>query len=145
MKNPFIFLLLTGALLMSCGAGPEPINFGKDYCSYCKMSIVDPKFGAELVTTKGKVYKFDAMECLIPFMEEQSDQAYAYTLGIAYDAPEKLVAVDSLQFVVSETYNSPMGANVAAFTLDFPLEGEKLKRLDWEGLRQYLSNNDQDL
>ena len=29
------------------------------------MTIVDPRYGAELVTTKGKVYKYDAVECLI--------------------------------------------------------------------------------
>ncbi len=31
------------------------------------MLITDNKYGAELITTKGKIYKFDSMECLVEF------------------------------------------------------------------------------
>lgn len=128
-------------LLLSCGVKPEPIVFGKDFCTYCKMSIVDPKFGAELVTTKGKVFKFDALECMVPFKKTQASEDWAYTLGIAYDQPEQLVPVDSLQFVVSDKYNSPMGANLAGFkTLD-PQDGDQ-KIYDWSRLQEHLSKSE---
>jgi len=127
----FVFFL---TVMISCAVKPEPIAFGEDHCTYCKMGIVDPKYGGELVTTKGKIYKFDALECLVPYLE-QSDQSFAFTLGIAYDQPKKLVAVDSLHFVISGDYNSPMGANLAAFSEPRPSE----EVLDWTGLKSRLS------
>src|SRR5690606_39239413 len=114
-RNIGLMLLIPILMLVGCGVNPEPIAFGKDYCSYCKMSIADPKFGAELVTSKGKIYKFDAMECMVPYMQEQGETEYAHILGIAFDDPGELHPVENLQFVVSEEFNSPMGATLAAF------------------------------
>ena len=39
----------------SCSAGPEPIRYGQDNCHHCKMTLTDKRFGAEIVTQKGKV------------------------------------------------------------------------------------------
>ncbi len=61
-----IFLLLS-LVTASCGSNPEPINYGHDECEFCRMQISDNRYGAELVTDKGKVYKFDSIECLIEF------------------------------------------------------------------------------
>ena len=46
-------------LFMSCNTKPEPFAIGKDNCSFCKMGIIDPRFGGEMITKKGKIYKFD--------------------------------------------------------------------------------------
>ena len=54
---------------MSCNSGPQPIKLGQDACSFCKMSIADNHFGAEIMTKKGKVYKFDDMHCIAGFMK----------------------------------------------------------------------------
>lgn len=124
-----LFLIAVG-----CKVKPEPIVFGEDHCSYCKMSIADPKFGAELVTDKGKIYKFDAMECLVPYMEENPAE-YAFIMGIALDQPGELISVDSLHFVISEQINSPMGGNIGGFLTEFPT-GEKL--MSWDELRVHL-------
>src|SRR5690554_1780326 len=124
-----LFLIMFG-----CKIKPEPIVFGEDHCSYCKMSIADPKFGAELVTNKGKIYKFDAMECMVPYIEENQGE-FAFIMGIAHDKPGSLVSVDSLHFVISEHINSPMGGNIGGFLSEFPV-GEEL--MSWEELRVHL-------
>ncbi|NHE57147.1 nitrous oxide reductase accessory protein NosL [Cyclobacterium plantarum] len=130
-------LLLIPVLLSACSTDPEPIAFGKDQCSYCKMTISDPRFGGELVTTKGKVYKFDAMECLIPYKKENEEHDFAHILGIAYDEPGKLIAVQQLNFIISEQYQSPMGAHLAGF-------GDKpsgtIESLTWKTLQNQLSS-----
>ena len=40
--------------IAGCNPKPEKITFGKDNCAECKMTIMDPKFGGEIVTKKGK-------------------------------------------------------------------------------------------
>ena len=101
-------------LTVSCVPAPEPINYGKDLCAYCLMSIVDKKFGAELVTDKGKVYKFDAIECMVNY-DAGFDKPVKYYLVNAYDMPGELELVDSCHFLISESVPSPMGAYLSAY------------------------------
>ena len=54
----------------ACARDPRPIAYDADGCAYCRMQISDPRFGAELVTTKGKVYAFDSIECLVAFYRQ---------------------------------------------------------------------------
>ena len=133
LKQLFIFSV--AAFLLSCQAEPEKINFGEDHCDFCKMSIVDPKFGAELVSDKGRVFKFDAVECMIPFMNENKETNFEYVLVIAFDQPEELVAVDQLTFAHSESYKSPMGANITAFR-DKDKVVDNAHLMDWDKLKQ---------
>lgn len=119
--------------LVACSPEPEPIVFGEDHCHYCKMGIVDRKFGGELVTDKGKIYKFDAIECLVPFMREQNED-YAMVLVVAYESSGELYPVESLKFAESEDFKSPMGGNIAAFTADGSPSVEKI--MDWQEVFQ---------
>lgn len=125
----FIAFIILG--LLSCSIEPEPINFGNDHCAFCKMAIADPKYGAELVTDKGRIYKFDAIECMIPYMNEHSNTKFSYIMAIAYDKPKTLKNVESLYFVKNEHFNSPMSENLAAF-VNQPKEFESL---DWTQLK----------
>jgi copper chaperone NosL len=109
----FILLLL----ITGCHPKPEKIAFGKDNCAECKMTIVDPKFGAEIVTKKGKVYKFDDAHCLAVFLERRGVELsdIHQTLFVDYNNSSELVKVSSVEFVVSSRLKSPMGGNAAAF------------------------------
>lgn len=115
-----------------CSIEPEPINFGKDHCVYCKMTISDPKYGAELVTEKGRIYKFDAIECMLPYMKENAETEFGYTMAVAYDEPKKLKKVEELHFVKNEHFKSPMGKNLAAFSK----EPKEFESLDWKQLKK---------
>ena len=69
----FLFLLLTS----SCNVGPQPISYGSDGCHFCSMTIVDRQHAAEIVTDKGKGFKFDRIpspmgEFLTAFKTEQA-------------------------------------------------------------------------
>lgn len=103
--------------ITSCKAELEPIQFGKDQCHFCKMIISDPKFGAEFVTTKGKVYKFDAAECLANYWHKEKLDSTTLSLvaAIAFDNPGQLVQMNQLNFLVSPNIPSPMGGFLSAY------------------------------
>ena len=105
-------------LLAGCTPAPEKIAFGKDNCAECKMTIVDPKFGAEIVTKKGKVFKFDDTHCVASFLKRRAVELsdIHQTLFVDYYEPHEFVSVKSAEFVVSSSHlKSPMGGNAAAF------------------------------
>ncbi|HMC01086.1 MAG TPA: nitrous oxide reductase accessory protein NosL [Flavobacteriaceae bacterium] len=102
-------------LLLSCNVSPQAIDYGNDGCHYCKMTIVDKVHAAEIVTKKGKVYKFDATECMINFMKEFDTSEIELYLSNIYTEPEVLIDATKATFLISENIPSPMGAYLSAF------------------------------
>lgn len=102
-------------LFLSCNVSPKPIEYGSDGCHFCKMTIVDKVHAAEVVTQKGKVYKFDATECMINFMEDFDTSEIKLYLSNNYTEPETLIDATKATFLISENIPSPMGAFLSAF------------------------------
>ncbi len=101
-------------LMLSCSKGPEPIVVGRDVCEYCKMVIADKRFAAEVITKKGRVYKFDAIECMIAYYNEnEQDIRSAYVVD--FNSPNTFLPAESAYYVRSEGIRSPMGMNLSAF------------------------------
>lgn len=105
-------------LFSACGhSGPEAINLNKDDCDNCKMSISDKRFACELVTEKGRVYKFDDLSCMMSYKNENKDKMTKAQFYIDdYLSPNELLLSDKLTFVEGENVASPMGGNMAAFS-----------------------------
>ena len=120
-------------LLLGCNPKAEKINLGKDQCAECKMTIVDPKFGAEILTKKGKAYKFDDTHCIAAFLERRGVELnnIYHVFFVDYNGNNELVDVDSAEFVVSSRLKSPMGG-AAAFR---NLAEAKKKSAEIEGSR----------
>jgi copper chaperone NosL len=102
-------------VLTSCQVGPQAIDYGNDGCHFCKMTIVDKVHAAEIVTQKGKVYKFDASECMINFKKEFDASEIKLYLTNIYTEPETLVDATQATFLISKNVPSPMGAFLTAF------------------------------
>ncbi|MBS1650851.1 MAG: nitrous oxide reductase accessory protein NosL [Bacteroidetes bacterium] len=104
-------------ILTSCGGnGPSPINLNKDNCDNCKMSISDIKFACEIVTKKGRAYKFDDLTCMVNFCKENSNKCNeAKYYANDFIAPNNLYECNILFFVKGENIASPMGGNIASF------------------------------
>ena len=113
LKHFAIIALLV--LLCSCNASPQAINYGADGCQFCKMTIVDKVHAAEIVTKKGKVYKFDATECMINFLKGFDVTEIKLYLTNHYTEPETLIDANQATFLISENIPSPMGAYLTAF------------------------------
>ncbi|MBS9524479.1 nitrous oxide reductase accessory protein NosL [Litoribacter alkaliphilus] len=117
MKKLFVFLAPIW-LLLACQADPEAIYFGKDACHHCKMTIMDPKFGSEIVTDKGRVYKFDDINCVHSFMAESQLEPddIRHLLVIDFSQPQELINAYNATYVLSEDLKPPMASNFAAFS-----------------------------
>src|SRR4029078_6620949 len=104
-------------LVSSCSNKPKPFNYGKDVCDTCKVSIVDPKFGGEVVTKKGKVYKFDDAACMIHFLRSGAltEDKISQKLFINFQKQNDFIAVNKAFLLVSPELKTPMGGNTAAF------------------------------
>ncbi len=110
-----LFILSIISLITSCSVGPQPIEYGSDSCYFCKMTIVDKIHGAEFITSKGKVYKFDALECMINTMRDFDTSQIASFLTNYYSEPEILIDATQATFLISENMPSPMGAFLTGF------------------------------
>jgi copper chaperone NosL len=102
-------------LFLSCNVSPKPIDYGSDGCFFCKMTIVDKLHAAEIVTKKGKVYKFDATECMVNFLNEFDQSEIEFYLSNNYTDPGALIDATKATFLISENISSPMGAYLTAF------------------------------
>jgi len=133
-----ILVLLLGVAACTTREEAVPITFGKDQCAYCKMTISNPKFGAELITDKGRVLKYDAAECMVNHLKEDAPK-FQKLYVVPYDKPKELRAVEDLLFLVSPDFRSPMGANLAAFS-DTTALGQKYQEqfLNWQTLLKSL-------
>ncbi len=101
----------------ACHHGPVPIWYGQDNCDQCKMQISDKRFGFELLTQKGKVYKFDDMHCLLEFI--QSDAAAKKEIAGIYfadfSADGQWIPAGESFLLKSPALHSPMNGDIAAF------------------------------
>ena len=114
-------------------------------CHFCTMTIVEKGFGAEVVTKKGKVYKFDAIECMMNYIVRPDAEEFAlYGSNILVD-PGVLYDATSLTFLRAEAVPSPMGAFLSAHIdkegAEQILEGEPGEFYSWEELVTYFQTN----
>ncbi len=107
--------LLATAVLLSCDIAPQEINYHQDECAFCKMKISDSRFGAELVTKKGKVYKYDSAECLFATLTENSPNDYSYILVTDFTSPGELIDAVGAAYLISPGRPSPMGGDLSAY------------------------------
>jgi copper chaperone NosL len=113
-----IAAMLAMAVFMACTSSePEAIAYGKDGCHDCKMTLVDQTFGTELITKKGKVFKFDDLNCLLNFTNRADfDKTSIRQIYVVdYAQPAKLIKADQAFFLKSDKIRSPMGSGIAAF------------------------------
>ncbi len=108
-------VIILSLLFLGCNVKPQAIDYGNDGCHFCKMTIVDKVHAAEIVTKKGKVYKFDAIECMINFTEEFDMSKIQLYLSNNYNEPEALIDATQATFLISQNIPSPMGAFLSAF------------------------------
>lgn len=126
--------------ISSCNVKPEAIKVGTDNCYFCKMTITDAKFGAELITQKGKIFKFDDVHCILSFLKtktvEEKDINGIYLVDFSDN--HQFVKSTEAQLLQSEALRSPMNGNIAAFSshdsMQKMLQQYNGKQISWSEL-----------
>jgi copper chaperone NosL len=132
--------LLAGLIMISCTAKPEPFSYGKDNCYFCKMGIVDAKYGGEVITKKSKVYKFDDLVCMVRFLQSETlkENEIAKKVIINFEKENDFLDVSKAVFWASPELRSPMGSNAAAFATKQAAEkakaGKEGQIMSWDEL-----------
>ncbi len=142
MKKVFILLYFSLVLVfISCSIEPSKIVYGQDACHFCKMTIVEETHAAQIVTKKGKAFKYDAIECLLNDLENHEKEDIALYLVTDYLTPQKLIDAKTATFLISKSIQSPMGANLSAFENRNEIEeyakNEEDKVFDWADLQKH--------
>ncbi len=107
--------------LWGCGAHkPRPLQLGQDQCAYCSMVVSDPKFGAELITKKGKIYPFDAIECLAAFVyTSKVPKQEIQSMWVSdFEQIGKFIPAESAFYLHSPQIRSPMGMSLLAVSTE---------------------------
>lgn len=124
-----VLSVLLFALLLSACSAPKPavLVVGGDTCAFCGMVVSDPRFAAQVVTDTGKTYMFDAIECFVAFLAEESvptDQVHS-TWVANFDQPDQWLAAGDAYYLQAASLHSPMGANLLAFRTQAALDAVK--------------------
>ena len=144
MKRPvrLLPLLFLPLLFNACQPTAEPIDYGADLCDFCKMTIVDEQHAAEAVSSKGRAYKFDAVECMANYLEQNRGTKFPILLVNDYRSPGSLIGADTASYLISKNLPSPMGAFLTAFgQKGAAMEMQNAKGgevFDWQSVNVYL-------
>ena len=117
-KMAGITSILFAIFISSCNTQPQAIEIGKVNCDLCKMTIMDAKFASELITSKGRIYKFDDTHCLLSYLRsgviEKEEVKEIYFVD--YNNPTQFIPSAAAFLLRNEALHSPMNGNVAAFS-----------------------------
>ncbi|WP_165917132.1 nitrous oxide reductase accessory protein NosL [Flaviaesturariibacter aridisoli] len=107
--------VLVAAALSACSSGPKPFVAGRDACDDCRMTIVDTHYGAELITRKGRLYKFDDLHCLARFRKSNPDAAKDAQLYFADYTSGNLLPAAAAWSLTDSFYKTPMNSHSVSF------------------------------
>lgn len=110
---------LLGAVLLlaACAApGPREVLVGTDLCEHCHMTVADPRFISQLVTTTGKILVFDDAGCLATALQDGvvADDQVRSLWVTDFLSPAGLLEAPAAWFVRASSLSTPMASGLAA-------------------------------
>jgi copper chaperone NosL len=111
-----IIACLLSMYAIGCGSGPAPVRWGQDSCVFCKMTLTDQRYGAQLVNQYGKAFLFDDIICLSGYLDagniRKENVRCIYFIDLA--TSEWIPAHETI-IVKGKRYRSPMSSHLASF------------------------------
>ncbi|MEZ4415697.1 MAG: nitrous oxide reductase accessory protein NosL [Gemmatimonadota bacterium] len=113
-----VLLAVTGLAATAGCSAPEPraLVAGVDTCTRCHMAVADDASGAEVLTTRGRIYTFDSIECMVAWLDHDAEGVPVGSAWVADRAGGgRLLRAEDAFYLASESLGSPMGLGLAAF------------------------------
>jgi copper chaperone NosL len=112
-----LFVAVVAALVTACSIEPQPIHLGSEECSHCRMVISDRQFASQALTTKGRAFSFDAIECMAHWVRAGAavPAADLHSLWVSdFSDSESWIRAEDAVFLHSGQIRSPMGVGLSA-------------------------------
>ncbi|MBS1549814.1 MAG: nitrous oxide reductase accessory protein NosL [Bacteroidetes bacterium] len=119
-------LAIASVALISCGSDDAKTIKVGEQCEHCKMSIENVKYATELITEKGKIYKFDDIKCMNGYANSNADKVVNAKTYVTDYPSGKLIEFEKATFIKGGSIKSPMGGNMQAY--ENKEEAEKAKK-----------------
>jgi copper chaperone NosL len=120
------FLLAALLGVVACGlSGPVPLKWGEESCRHCHMTLADRRFGAEILTRRGRALAYDDAGCAAEAIADgevaagEVDSVWV----VDYTHPDRLIPADSATLVRSGAFLTPMGSGLAATASTLEAQG----------------------
>lgn len=108
-----IVMMLVLANCQSATLEPVAIE-AHDMCAFCRMSISEKRYAAELIDRDGEAFKFDDISCMTNFRKEKkNDGSIRATFVMDFERREWLKAEDAF-YVRSAEFKTPMSGGIVA-------------------------------
>lgn len=141
--SPVLLLpVIVAFFLSSCNVAPEAIVAGKDNCYFCKMTITDVRYASEILSTKGKSFKFDDVHCLQAFTKSNMiEKELVKDIYVSdFTGSHDLLNVKQALFIKGGSIHSPMNGDVIAFSHPDSLKNAAARfgaaAISWQQLSQ---------
>jgi copper chaperone NosL len=101
------------------------------------MTISNPRFGAEILTKKGKALKYDDISCLVSDLKENpiAAEKISAIYSVDFSSTHQLTDVKDCFFFETENLRSPMGSNIASVSnkdsLNYYLTNLQAQEISW--------------
>ena len=103
-------------VLAACSESmPQEIAVGKDQCANCKMTISEPKYATQLITEKGRLYKFDDISCMNDYEVSNTESTGNAKTYVADFPSGEFIEKTTATFIKGGDIKSPMGGNTQAY------------------------------
>lgn len=113
--HPALLILLTFFIISCSNKQAVPIKINVDNCDYCAMSIADGRYAAEVITEKGRAYKFDDIKCMVNYCKESANIKMSAYYVNDFTQNNVLIPAQAAFFLSGETIQTPMRGGIVAF------------------------------
>lgn len=132
-----LLALALGACSSTVATGPPDIDYGRDICEQCGMSIDDERFAAGYRLPDGTERVFDDVGGLLVFVKDSPELDDADVWVHDYET-KVWVRGDEAYFVPTDEVTSPMGFGILCFSDEGRAASFAAKAgddvLDWESV-----------
>ncbi len=131
---------MLAVVVTGCAIEPQPVHLGSEECAHCRMVITEPQFAAQALNSKGRAFKFDAVECLANWVVTgEGAEIELHSLWVAdHEEPNSWLRVEQARFLRTDAVHTPMGAGVVALRDGQAAREQQQMRggeiLDWNGV-----------